>query len=140
MERVAGLILLAVAGLFLVEAASSVVQAMTRRAEEGEAELVALGQLGAVVFGVGFIVFLFAAVGVLRDRTWGRRLGLVLSGFFAVVSTAGVVTSPMPWDDSANLGIYQTGWAEWLLGFIEIAALWIALAALIRARRAPSIP
>jgi hypothetical protein len=137
LERTAGLILLGVAGFFLYEAALSVVQAITRRAEEGEAELVLLGQVGAVLFGVVGLVFLLAAVGALRGKTWGKRFALVWSGLFGVLGAWSVLSSPMPWDDSANLGINQTGPVEWFLGLIEVAALLIAFVALLLARSAP---
>ena len=133
-ERAAGLILLGLAVLAIAGAASSLVNAIRWRAEEGAAELASLGQLGAVFLGTVGLLFLIAAVGVLRGTMWGRRLGLALSGLFGVLGSLAVVSSPMPWDHSANLGIYQESAAEWLLTLVPVVACWIALVALIRAR------
>lgn len=134
LERAAGLILLGFAVLTIVGAVNSLVDASSRRAENGEAELVALGQLGAVVGGIVGLLFLIAAVGVLRSTTWGRGFGLVLSSLSGVLLSVAVLSSPAPWDHSAGLGDYQASAAEWLFSFVPAVACWVAVVALIRAR------
>lgn len=134
LERIAGYILLAFAVFTFVGAVNSLVDASSRHAENGEAELVALGQLGAVVGVVVGLVFLIAAVGVLRSTMWGRPLGIVLGSLSGVLLGLAVLSSPAPWDHSANLGIYQASAGEWLFGFVPALACWVAVAALVRAR------
>jgi hypothetical protein len=135
LQRGAGLILLAFAALLFNGAANALVVAGSRDPDAGEAELMALGRLGAVVLvGVG-LVWLTAAWGVLRNAAWGTRLGLVVSSVGGVFFSLTVLGSPAPWDYSANLGIYQASAVEWLLGLVPALAAWIAVAALLGARR-----
>lgn len=140
LQRAAGLILLGLAILIAVGALLSLNTAISRDPENGEAGLVALGRLGAVILGVLALVFLVAAFGVLRGESWGRRLGLALSGGLGAWLLLTLFSSPMPWDQSANLGPYQASAMEWLIGRLPLAPAWIAFAILTRKNSRSATP
>ncbi len=134
-ERVAGLILLGLAVLAIVGAVLAVINAS--RGADGSIELAGLAQLAAVFLGIFALVFLTAALGVLSGTTWGRRFGLVVSGLVGALGSWLVLSSPAPWDHSANLGIYEPTIVDWLLSLTPPVACWIVVVALLRAGRIP---
>lgn len=139
-HRAAGLILLGLGALALVGAISALITASSRQPEAGEAELVALGRIGAAIFVIVGSLLLVAAAGVLRGNAWGRRLGLAMSGGLGALGVLTAVSSPMPWDHSANLGAYQQGPVEWLVSLLPFAASWVAFVALLTRPSVPTAP
>jgi hypothetical protein len=132
-RRATGVILLGMGVFAITDAVDSLV-AVSHFSEQGGTELIALSKLGAGIFGVGAVLFLTAGVGVLRGKNWGRVLGLAITGLVGVLGGLALVTSPMPWDHSANLGIYQQSLGDWLLSLIPIGASLFVFIALLRAR------
>ena len=127
LERAAGLILLGWAALLILAAVLQVLQINTSGdAWRGGGEAEALSGFGVVFGGALGLLFLSAAVGVLRGATWGRRLGVVLSGLsgawgsLALFSLVGFVSA---------IGLLA------LLGPVVLS--WVAFVALVRSRNVP---
>ena len=75
LERFAGLILLGFAVPLIIVAGITLVQVLTRTAEERVFGLVGLGQLAVVILSAAGLAFLAAAVGVLRGQSANPGFG-----------------------------------------------------------------
>lgn len=120
-NRAAGLILLGLGVLVIAEATRVLVNAVSDGDELGT-ELAAFGQVLAAFYGIVGLLFLVAAVGVLRRTRWGRWLGLILSFLIGVLGSVLVLLS-------------KTG--TWDPALVPIGGCLIAFVALVRAGRVP---